>query len=122
MNVRVGAKEVLAWMRTIRGSNAPKRMDELTDDERLRITRFTARVDSQEAGGTSWLLEVYGFGSSTPLARQNIELPSELIDRRAALDRALGSLSLVRWGECVAVDLERIEGCCVHDFAERSVA
>ncbi|KQR23840.1 hypothetical protein ASF79_00835 [Agreia sp. Leaf335] len=122
MNVRVGAKEVLAWMRTIRASNAPKRMDELTDDERLRITRFTARVDSQEAGGTSWFLAVYGFGSSTPLAHQNIELPAELIDRRPALDSALGSLSLVRWGECMAVDLERIEGCCVHDFAERSVA
>ncbi|SMQ73725.1 hypothetical protein [Agreia sp. VKM Ac-1783] len=122
MNARTGAREVISWMRTLRGSNRPKRVDELTDDERLRITRFAARLDDTYSGSTSWLLEIYGFGSITSLAEQSIELPAEPTARRAALDRALGTLSLVRWGRCMAVDNERIEGCCVHDFAERSVA
>jgi len=122
MNARTGAREVISWMRTLRGSNRPKRVDELTDDERLRITRFTARLDDTHSGSTSWLLEIYGFGSATPLAEQSIELPAGPTARRAALDRALGTLSLVRWGWCMAVDNERIEGCCVHDFTERSVA
>jgi hypothetical protein len=101
-----------------------KSVDQLSESERLRITRFVVGHEvghepEQPETDSAWLLEVYGFGSSTPLARQHVELPIDSADRPAALDRLLASLSLVRWGASMADPTgAHIEGCCVQDFAD----
>jgi hypothetical protein len=95
-----------------------KSVNALTDSERLRITRFVARLGHEDADTGAWCLEVFGFGSAAPLARQYFGMPARESTRPAALDELLASLSLVRWGPCTAdADGTRVEGCCVQDFA-----
>lgn len=124
MKAAISARRMLArvggphWFQA-----TPKRIDELGDDERLRVTRFAAWVDDRGVDGETWNLELYGFGSSHPLACQKIAMPTTPVDQPAALDRALCALSFVRWGAVMpGGDGTRIEGCCVQDFAERSIA
>jgi hypothetical protein len=125
MKARMSAKDLVARLHVLRLPRPTgKSVDQLSEDERLRVTRFvlrhaTGHDHEQPDTGAAWTLEVYGFGSGMPLACQQVELPTDRAEQPEALDSVLASLSLVRWGACVA-DPEgtRIEGCCVQEFAE----